>query len=133
MGAWGSGPFDNDDACDWAFELEEGGVKYIKATLQTVTKSKPDEYVEAPECSNAIAAAEVVAAMNGQGLKKLPEEVSDWLGSKPKLSPELKSLALAAIDRIGSKSELKELWDEAKPDDKKQWYASLKDLTNRLG
>ena len=23
MGAWGLGPFDNDTACDWGYELDE--------------------------------------------------------------------------------------------------------------
>jgi len=33
MGAWGTGPFDNDDACDWAYELPKGGAKRTQGTL----------------------------------------------------------------------------------------------------
>jgi len=25
VGAWGTGPFDNDDAGDWVYALEDGG------------------------------------------------------------------------------------------------------------
>jgi hypothetical protein len=134
MGAWGAGPFDNDDACDWAYDLPKGRVKYIRNTLQAVTNARADEYVEAPECSSAIAAAEAVAAMHGKGLKKLPEDVDAWVATKPKPDAELKSLAVAALERIGSSSELKELWDEGGPDSEnaKQWYGHLEDLKSRL-
>jgi len=133
MGAWGMGPFENDDALDWVSDLSEGGVKCLTATFKELPKSKPDDDIETGQCCNAIAAAEVVAAMNGRGLKDLPEEITEWLATKPKSTPELVALARSAIERIGKDSELKDCWDEADPEDAKQWYASLKDLTNRLG
>lgn len=132
MGAWGTGPFENDDAGDWSFELDEGGLHYIRDTLETITTAQPDDYLEAPYCSNAIAAAEVVAAMRGSGLKDLPEEVTSWLESKPKAPPDLITLAREAVSRIISDSELKDVWDEALPEDAALWKESVEDLLKRL-
>jgi hypothetical protein len=134
MGAWGTGPFENDEACDWAYELEEGGVTYVSDALSAIAKAKPTDYADAHDCCNAIAAAEVVAAMHGKGLKKLPEDVEAWISTKPKPNPSLKALAATALDRIGSNSELKELWDEGGSDSEhtKAWYAHLADLKARL-
>jgi hypothetical protein len=71
MGAWGFGSFDNDDAADWIFELEESsGVTALVSAFKAI---KPDRYLEAPECSVALAAAEVVAALRGRPLPTLKD------------------------------------------------------------
>jgi len=63
MGAWGIGSFDNDDAVDWAYELGESqGTELLVATLEAIG---PEDHLEAPDCSIALAAAEVVAALSG--------------------------------------------------------------------
>lgn len=132
MGAWGTGPFENDDAGDWSYELGEGGIAYIRDTLETITTAHAEDYLEAPYCSNAIAAAEVVAAMKGSGLKDLPEEVTSWLETKPKAPPDLVKLAREAVSRLITDSELKDVWDEALPEDAELWKASVDDLLKRL-
>ena len=35
MGAWGTGAFDNDDASDWVYELEDGGIDASNRPLTT--------------------------------------------------------------------------------------------------
>jgi hypothetical protein len=126
-------PFDNGEASDWAYELlDKDPPNFIRDTLEEVTKVNPGGYVLAPYCSMAIAAAEVVAAIHGKGLKPLPADVEAWLTSKPNLDPQLKALALDALKRIGENSELKEQWDEASSEGTKAWYAHLADLTSRL-
>jgi len=132
MGAWGAGPFENDDASDWVYELEEGGVKHLQSTLQAVTKAEKDDYLEIDACSNAIAAAEVVAALQGRAAKDLPEEVTAWLETKPKGRPDLVVLAKDAVARVAREGELKELWDEAEPKDAAAWKQSVNDLLQRL-
>ena len=63
-GAWDTGPFDNDDALDWVWELSESNdLAVIEATLESAANSSG--YLEAPTASMAIAAAEVVAALRG--------------------------------------------------------------------
>ena len=65
MGAWGFGSFDNDDAADFlADATESGDLSLVRGALDNVLTST--EYVEAPDASQAIAAAEIVAAALGR-------------------------------------------------------------------
>ena len=77
MGTWGSGPFDNDDAGDWTYQLtpdaDERVVEHALAAV--VADSDPD----ASTSSAAIAAAEVVAAGLGHAHGSLPDEVAEWV------------------------------------------------------
>ena len=61
MGAWGAGPFENDDAMDWAIDLEESGD--VGFVVEALRAAESDGYLDAPEGSVTIAAAEVVAAL----------------------------------------------------------------------
>lgn len=130
MGAWGIRSFDNDDAADWVYELEESsGAEAIRAALQAIS---PDAYLEAAECSSALAAAEVVAALKGHPLANLPPEVVTWVAdSNVEVDDDLLSLALMAIHRIETESALRELWQET--DEFDSWLATLTDLQLRLG
>ena len=66
MGAWRMGAFDNDTACDWAYELEESSdLSVLDNTFEKVI-SVGSDYLEAPDAEEAIAAAEVVARMKGK-------------------------------------------------------------------
>ncbi len=130
MAAGGVGNFDNDDALDWVSELEHvKNSALITETLKLVTE-RGDEYLEAPEASRALAAAEVVAALNHAGSPHLPAEVKQWVSRHQIGSPSLTQLALKAIHRIETSSELSELWDEF--DDAADWYDVLDDLEARL-
>ena len=62
-GAWDSGSFGNDDAMDWVGDcVRSTGTKYVASTLEKATKT---DFLESPDCSSAIAAAEVVGAARG--------------------------------------------------------------------
>ena len=130
MGAWGNGNFENDDAMDWVAELkalvpEDLSKILVQATDQPV-------YLESPSACIALAAAEVVAALNGNPAASAPAGVSEWVKKYPSaLTPELRSEALRAADRVRRDSELKDLWMEA--DGLNDWIAVLKDLQGRLG
>lgn len=73
MGARGCGSFENDDAADWVYELESGGVAAVASALEQVSSVAEDEYLEAHEASAAMAAAEIVAAGRDGDLSKLSE------------------------------------------------------------
>ena len=62
MGAWGAGPFENDDAMDWAIDLEESGD--VGFVVEALRAAEGDGYLDAPEGSVTMAAAEVVAALD---------------------------------------------------------------------
>ncbi|HEX2750433.1 MAG TPA: DUF4259 domain-containing protein [Verrucomicrobiales bacterium] len=131
MGAWDFGPFDNDDASDWIYELEESSdTSVIADTLAAVTEADADD-LETLDCTNAIAAAEIVAALCGNPCANLPDEAKAWVEENEGLdaSPLIPD-ALTVVKRIRTNSELKDLWDESK--DAAKWYASLDDLTSRL-
>ncbi len=130
MGAWGAGSFDNDDAGDWLGELSVAdGTDILEEAFACVTEC--DGYLEAPECSVAIAAAEVVAAMCGQPGVDPPEEIGAFVArvaSAP--SPGLVALAGRALDRVRTDSELRELWDES--EEGAQWHQAVAELEGRL-
>ncbi len=114
MGAWGTGPFDNDDAADWSAELEEAGdpLAFVGETFAVVESS--EEYVESPDAACAIAAAAWLAS----GLPGTPVAPS---GYAPDVPPPIDRTAIdPLLDRavvvlqrvLGEESEWRELWDE---------------------
>jgi hypothetical protein len=128
MGAWGAGSFDNDDAVDWLASLEHArDLTPVDAALAAVSgEGEPGE----PDASVAIAAAEVVAAIDGRPVADLPGEIVDWLASAhPRPDPELTERARAAVQRIRFSSGLKVLWGEGDP---AEWYEHIDDLLQRL-
>jgi hypothetical protein len=130
MGAWGVGAFENDDASDWVYELEEAGdLRLLRATL--VAAADPEGYLESPTCATALAAAEVVAALAGRPSPDLPEEVRGWVTAHRKEGPgDLQALSVRALDQIAADSELKELWSES--DESATWVDRLQELRSRL-
>jgi hypothetical protein len=130
MGAWGAGSFDNDDAMDWVIGLVEGSGESVLRAAPASLPSGDASYLEARACSIAIAAAAAIAAARGHPAAPMPEEVTGWPKRKPVLAGDLVVLARAAVDRIGRKSELKELWDES--DSADEWHAAIVDLRRRL-
>jgi hypothetical protein len=130
MGAWGHQTFENDDACDWLCELEDAEDPSVLADTFDVIPKEADEYVEAPEASMALAAADVVAALLGRPAAKLPEEVTAWLARQEGVKPALVKKAVRATRRVLTSSELRELWEES--EDFPKWQAAVEDLLKRL-
>ena len=64
MGAWGIGHFDNDDAGDWVWELEDSKSLAPVASAIATVEASPD-YLESPDACVALAAAETIAASLG--------------------------------------------------------------------
>ena len=132
MGAWGVGNFENDDAMDWTYELEEAdGARILETALSGAEKGQ-DYYLESPDGCIALAAAEVVAALNGKPASNLPDVVAAWV-EKNKTKPgaaQLMARAATVVERIDAKSELQELWDDS--DSKEEWHALMANLKSRL-
>ena len=130
MGAWGTGSFDNDEALDWVGELKTMNPADLQKML-AIAADDP-EYLVSSNASEAIAAAEVVAALAGAPAGNAPKEIGEWVGKNPKaLTPPLKDAAVRAVDRVRRNSELKDLWLEA--DGLNDWIESVKELQSRLG
>jgi len=133
MGAWGTGPFDNDDAGDWANELEERGADAIREVFSEVADNGED-YVEGDLGSAVLAAAEVVARLHGRpGSDPVPEVVQHWIDEHRDLAADegLITSARHAVDLVlGETSELLELWEEGGKS--ADWQAGVEDLRRRL-
>src|SRR5215813_6581737 len=88
MGTWGVGTFENDDACDFADEVAKGSnLVKIEAALDRVLKAGKD-YLEAPDATEALAAADIVARLAGRFGERTAytEEIDKWV-EKSKIVP----------------------------------------------
>ena len=136
MGAWGTTSFANDDAMDWVYALEAAtDLRVVREALDEVLHA--DGYLAAGIGCVGRAAAEVVAALDGRAADDLPDEVTKWVTAhRAQRDPALADRARAVVDRVtgdAHRSELRELWDEADPEDRDAWQASAADLRARLG
>lgn len=131
-GAWTSDSFGNDDAMDWANRCAGShGPTFIAGSLDSALS---DGYLEAPDGSFAVAAAEVVAAARGKPAKALPKELSSWLDRQQRAEiSTLAPIAAKAVSRVlnGPKSELRELWQENKKEFP-AWRGHMQSLIARL-
>jgi hypothetical protein len=134
MGAWSVDAFGNDDACDWAYGLEEVKDLSLVEHALDVVLSSGDEYLEAPPASEALAAIEVIARLQGNwGERNSYSEIVDKWVEKTKIQPPLSLIqkALRVIERIlADNSELKELWQDS--DEYELWLASVQELKGRV-
>lgn len=132
MGTWGDGPFDDDGAMDWVWELQEStDWSVVEAALRAVTDAE-DDYVEAPDGQIAWAAAAVVAAAATPSIA-VPVDVAEWLDRhRVSLPGALRPLALQAVRRVlADDSELVDLWEESGGD--AGWRASVERVATALG
>jgi hypothetical protein len=135
MGAWGTGIFDNDTACDWAYDLKEtSDLSLIESALDKVINIG-EEYLDASKAEEALAAAEAVARLKGNwGIRdSYTEKMDKWVETTRLTPPKaLIEKALRGIERVLSgPSELLELWGEG--EEFTSWEESVKDLRKRLG
>ncbi|HEU5050952.1 MAG TPA: DUF4259 domain-containing protein [Gemmatimonadales bacterium] len=131
MGAWGTGSFENDSASDWVYELEAArDISPVRAALEATLAAARD-YLDADVATTGLAAAEVVAALNGRGRAAIPEEVREWVAHHPiETTPELLASARDAVDAVLADSELRDLWEES--EEFLAWQADVTELRARL-
>src|SRR6185369_8090049 len=89
MGAWGVLAFDNDDANDWAYDVEDtDDLSLVESAFGAVEEA--EDNLEAPDASNALAACEVLARLKGKaGYKNsYTAKVDEWVAAHP-LAPSV--------------------------------------------
>lgn len=133
MGTWGIGSFENDDAADFMIDaLKSGDLSLLGEVFDNVLTST--EYVEAPDATVAIVAAEIVAAAQGRPTPAAQREdgLAEWLARiRPTIDAALATQARDALARIlAEHSELRELWEDT--DDFHEWQASVIELGQHL-
>jgi hypothetical protein len=119
VGAWDSGPFDNDDAADFASQLDdaepEGRIALIRDVLQAAVDAD-DEDAEEVAFPRAVAAAAVLAASRVDAVPTDSAYAPKFLlADEPfEVPEELLELAVLAVDAVAdSDSEYAELFGEA--------------------
>ncbi len=131
MGAWGALAFDNDEANDWAYDLEDAFD--LSMVAKAFAEVERGGYLESSTASEALAACEVLARLKGRPgyTNAYTDKVDRWVATHQIDPPvDLVNRGNAAIDRIlGDDSELRELWAESGDED---WLAAVADLRSRL-
>ncbi len=115
MGAWGAGPFENDDALDFLGELGELPADDVAGRLEAALAVAAQGYLELPEASAAIAAAGLIAVARGAAFEGLDENVMALAQSGGlQDTARLRDLAMTALARVtGESSEWQEPWSES--------------------
>lgn len=131
MGVWGVDSFENDDSADWISEfITQPSITAVIDTLTLAAEAGIDDYLELAEDAAVLAAAEVIAALNHQPSPDLPEEIAEWVSTQNEIDPDLIELALQAIARVKTNSELQDLWQNSTSLD--EWLAAVSNLEERL-
>ena len=130
MGAWGSGPFDSDDAGDLVCELIDANDWSVAEAAFDAVLGVGDDYLEAPESSAAIAAAAVLAHKVGNGGLALHPDDAAGIAALIVPPAPLLTKARDALARIKKQSELADLWEQANAKD--EWLATLEPIEKTL-
>lgn len=117
MGTWGHTPLENDSAQDLLGNFNDAkNIAVLEQALDAVINLKSDQYLEAPEAEQAVAASQVIRDLSADDLK---EEDRSRLTEK----------SAKALKRVLENSELKELWTEAP--EYKDWIAAVEKLISK--
>ena len=134
MGTWAHDTFDNDTACDWAYDLEKvSDLSFVMLALSRVIETGND-HLDADVACEGLAACEVIARLKGNwgARNAYTEPVDNWVNTHAiPVSSALAEQAAAVIDRVLSPpSELLELWQDGK--DPQEWHSAVSNLRARV-
>ena len=128
MAAWGYGALEDDQGLDWIGDfLKAPSVNAIRNAFSTALQADDRESWIA---AGALAAAEVVAALNGQASPKLADDVVVWVDGQPAADSALLAAARKTVKKVFADSELREIWEGDEQLD--PWRAAMKELLSRL-
>ena len=128
VGTWGTGPFDNDAAADFAGDLDDALPGEREALVRGVLARTVVATGDLGEAVEAVAAAALVAAQCPGG-----QPVETVYGPRqplPSFPDDLRELAARAVERVLADEWLPGTW--VNPADARQWLTSLKVLRDVL-
>ncbi|MET9351244.1 DUF4259 domain-containing protein [Streptomyces termitum] len=129
MGTWGTGPFDNDTAADFAHALDEAAFEEREALLRGVLTRTVDATCWLAEGEEAVAAAALIAAQCPGG-----DPIDTPHGPEkpmPAFPGALRILADEALARVISE-EAGPASNWGDPEEWKQWRAGINRLRSVL-
>ena len=109
---WGVNTFDNDVAINWLKKLNlENNFSSIPALIKRYNSLDNLDDVTLDECTEVIAAIEVIATAKTDDFKVFPSEFVDWLTNEDySFTPEEIKDAKTLFEKIRKDSEIKELY-----------------------
>jgi len=133
--AWGPGPFDNDDASDFADVVGAADdLGAVEAALDKALAVGGDTPLDVATGAKAVAAAEILTLLANRPNDEMeyPDEVEEWAAeSEHEPDEALLAKASRALDRVSSApSELLELWSQS--EDFADWQAAIAGAKTRL-
>lgn len=130
MGAWNNKPFGNDTALDWASRLVvSSSDEPISSSIREVLES--NDVPDASVSEKAIAAAAVVGAAAKEPIRTVSKDISAWIRARGYVPDKaVVSEAIAVLEAVMAKSELRDLWDES--EGLQGWLRATSTLQQRL-
>ena len=133
MGQWGAASFENDQATEWFFLVEEAvdpGLVIASALDGALSEA---EYLGLDDSSAAIAAADLVASCAGHTSERLPDNVRYWVDTHPH-EPHDSEIhqAVQAVQRVRAESDLRDYWHASGEGQENGWLYEVDDLIARL-
>ena len=125
MGAWGTGPFENDDALDFAGEVET-----LQHLTDEVSLTGLGDLLEADKASRLVVVGECVAAMRGHRHTDMPDDLAQRVHSFGQPSDDLFEQARECVSLVLTNSELADL--RAESEDRGAFNRAMTDLIDRL-
>lgn len=131
MGAWGSGTFEDDIACDWLEDLYDSDpLAFFRECLDLDGQV---DYLEYVACIGVICTAEMIHGLLHQPRAGLPSAAINWLRENQGLSvrPLIPQTIVAMQQVLGDHSELREMWED-ESQRCREWIQTTDDLLQRL-
>lgn len=125
MGTWSAGSFGNDSALDFVSRVT--GTSGLFRAIEVL--GPRSNWIDNDLATEAIAAADIVAALLGRASEDLPEGLSNTLKSFESPSSALVAAASTAVVHVRENSELADLWAESEGE---EWIGAINDLLARL-
>ncbi|MDO7908782.1 DUF4259 domain-containing protein [Paenibacillus sp. JX-17] len=133
MGSWGIGIFQNDEVLDWINELvEHSDLSLVESTINYAIRH---DHLDLEEASQAMGAAEIVAALQGQPGDEMKigtnevEDLQKWLQKYTGPASFLAKMAGDAVRNIKRSFEFGEEWVNRPIS---RGVEKVEDLVNRL-
>lgn len=132
MGAWGTGVFEDDSACDLLYDAMETDAQTF---IAKAIGHKGSDYLDYEECQEVIVSGAILdSVLNGAKYEHVTEGYDEWLRQQNKEELEKFRADIVAGLKVvlSDKSELNELWSENE-EDYLVWRAGVEKIVGGIG